>query len=122
MPRKKAHRKSSRKTTDSLKRFKNDQKNSYQAAQDFHQMEFHRYGLALVPDPSEKSPCVAFILKGGKTDREKTFCSCRSAKKKNCVHRTRLLELYDAYLEHTGGFSFDFLWFCGQQLCEVVLL
>jgi hypothetical protein len=41
------------------------------SSMDLHRLEFHRHGFALVPDPSDPRPGVAFFLKGDNHD----FCN-----------------------------------------------
>ena len=66
---------------------------------DLNQVEFHRHGLALVPDPSDKRPGVAFFLKGTANHPDLRICSCSIAKKQTCPHVLKLVELYKAFLK-----------------------
>ena len=61
---------------------------------DLSQVEFHRYGLVLVPDPADKWPGVAYILKNRPHEAEHSFCSCSAAKKPACRHILKLADLY----------------------------
>ena len=60
---------------------------------DLNQVEFHRHGLALVPDPSDKRPGVAYFLKGSPRKSDIRLCSCSIAKKQTCPHVLELLRL-----------------------------
>jgi len=58
---------------------------------DFHRLEFHRNAVALMPDPADKRPGIAFWV--GKVPKavEQQFCSCSLSGSKTCSH---LKELY----------------------------
>ncbi len=70
-----------------------------------HQVEFHRHGLALVPDPSDRQPGVAYFLKGNSRDPDLRICSCSIAKKQTCPHILKLVELYKALQKKYDGKS-----------------
>ena len=70
---------------------------------DLNQVEFHRHGLALVPDLSDKRPGVAYFLKGGPNGPDERICSCSIAKRRTCPHIIRLVELYEVFLKKYGG-------------------
>ena len=70
---------------------------------DLNQVEFHRHGLALVPDPSDKRPGVAYLLRETVNQPDLRICSCSIAKRKTCPHILRLVELYKALLKKYGG-------------------
>lgn len=80
------------------------------AAPDFQQVEFHRHGLALVPDPKDKKPGIAFFLKGGANESDLRTCSCTVFKRQTCPHILKLVDLYKAlrrqYGERTPDESF----------------
>ncbi len=65
---------------------------------DLNQVEFHRHGLALVPNPLDKRPGVAFLLKGDAKSPDLRICSCFIAKKQTCLHILKLVEIYKAFL------------------------
>ncbi len=67
------------------------------------QVEFHRYGLVLVPDPADKWPGVACILKNRPHQAEHSFCSCSAAKKHTCRHILKLADLYRLLHKTLGG-------------------
>lgn len=58
-------------------------------------LEFHRNALALMPDPSDAGPGVAFYVGG---NVEQRFCTCRASGKKTCAHLKALSKA--AYLNH----------------------
>lgn len=70
-----------------------------------HQVEFHRYGLALVPDPTDRRPGVAYFLKGTSRGPDLRICSCSIAKKKTCPHILKLVGLYKALQKKYKGKS-----------------
>jgi len=60
---------------------------------DLNMIEFHRNGLALVPDASDEMPGVAFFIKGKNSYEDQRFCTCSTSKKRVCRHILRLTEL-----------------------------
>lgn len=60
---------------------------------DFNMVEFHRNGFALLPDPSDEMPGIAFFIKGKNSYEDQRFCTCSTSKKKVCNHVLRLTEL-----------------------------
>lgn len=68
-----------------------------------HWVEFHRHGFALLPDPEDRSPGVAFFLKDNKMDRDQRFCSCFTSRKKTCPHILKLVDLYRAFHKQLNG-------------------
>ena len=79
---------------------RNDQSSSLS---DLHWVEFHRHGFALVPDPADHSPGVAFFLKGDREYADQRFCSCSTSRKKTCRHILKLLDLYRAFQKQLNG-------------------
>jgi superfamily II DNA or RNA helicase len=61
---------------------------------DLNRLEFHRHGFALVPDPSDARPGVAYFLKGDGRNPDQSFCSCSTSKKRTCPHTLALSGLY----------------------------
>jgi len=61
---------------------------------DLNRLEFHRYGFALVPDPFDTRPGVAYLLKGEGRNPDQRFCSCSTSKKRTCPHILALSGLY----------------------------
>ncbi len=70
---------------------------------DLNQVEFHRHGLALVPDPLDKRLGVTYLLKGTVNHADLRICSCSIAKRKTCPHILKLVDLYRALLKKYGG-------------------
>ena len=66
-------------------------------------MEFHRHGLALTPDPSDRKPGVAFWLNIGSGGPEIRSCSCSKSKKKTCPHILELVGIYKSFLKKSKG-------------------
>jgi len=73
------------------------------AAEDLHQVEFHRHGMVLAPDPRDNRPGIAFFLKTGSGKPETRFCSCSTSRKRTCPHILKLSGLYKTFLENSGG-------------------
>ncbi len=84
---------------------KPDNKESNPSEAWLHQVEFHRHGLALVPDPSDRRPGVAYFLKGNSRERDLRICSCSISKKQTCPHILKLVELYKALQKKYDGKS-----------------
>jgi len=72
---------------------------------DLNQVEFHRHGLALVPDPSDKKPGITFFLKGNGNQPDLRMCSCSNARRETCSHVLKLVKLYKALQKEFGGQS-----------------
>lgn len=68
-----------------------------------HWVEFHRHGFALLPDPEDRRPGVAFFLKGNKMYEDQRFCSCFTSRKKTCPHILKLVDLYRAFHKQLNG-------------------
>ncbi|MEW6187871.1 MAG: DEAD/DEAH box helicase [Thermodesulfobacteriota bacterium] len=66
-------------------------------------IEFHRQGLALVPDESERRPGTAYLIKANKREPSKRFCSCSLSARKTCAHLLKLAEEYKALVSLLGG-------------------
>jgi hypothetical protein len=66
-------------------------------------IEFHRQGLALVPDESERRPGVAYLINASKRDPSRRLCSCSLSAKKTCNHLLKLAEEYKALDFFLGG-------------------
>jgi len=74
---------------------------------DLNRLEFHRHGFALVLDPSDTRPGVAYFLKGDGRNPDQRFCSCSTSKKKTCPHILALVDLYRAFHKKLKGRSGD---------------
>ena len=57
-------------------------------------MEFHRNGLALMPDPDDPNPGTAFLQPKSTGGKEFRYCTCPVAKTKTCVHIKTLNKMY----------------------------
>ena len=53
-------------------------------------IEFHRHGLALLPQPNDTTSGVAVVIGDRKKQNFERFCSCGTARSKTCTH---LLEI-----------------------------
>ena len=57
-------------------------------------VEFHRHALALMPDPADRRPGIAYFVEGSRSEPRQRFCSCSISRTRTCPH---LLELTKAY-------------------------
>ena len=99
---------SGRKKKTKPKRSSRAEKNSQDlnaSAADLNQVEFHRHGLALVPDPGDRKPGVTFFLKGNENQPDLRICSCSTARGRTCPHILKLVKLYGVLLKEFGGRS-----------------
>ena len=69
---------------------------------DLHRIEFHRHGFGLVPDPADRRPGVAFLIKGSAKEPDQRFCSCSLSRKGTCPHVLKLVNLYKALKQKFG--------------------
>ena len=66
---------------------------------DLSRVEFHRHGLALLPDLTDKRPGVAFFVKADQFGQNQRFCSCAIFQTRTCNH---ILDLVKAYKTLNG--------------------
>lgn len=64
-------------------------------------MEFHRHGMALLPDPADTDPGVAYQIGDGRTSHSVRHCTCRQFRRKTCPHILALAGLERALAPHT---------------------
>ena len=60
------------------------------SAADFNRLEFHRTAVALMPDPADRRPGIAFQVDGGPKKVAQQFCSCRTSGAATCAHQKEL--------------------------------
>ncbi|CAB1079652.1 Helicase, SNF2/RAD54 family [Olavius algarvensis Delta 1 endosymbiont] len=60
------------------------------SAADFSRLEFHRSAVALMPDPADRRPGIAFQIDGGPNQVAQQFCSCRTSGTATCSHQKEL--------------------------------
>jgi hypothetical protein len=69
-------------------------------------IEFHRQALALLPDPKDKRPGVAFVVPGGSPRSGppsfSRFCSCTTAGRKSCQHQKQIEKIHSSLLKESG--------------------
>ena len=75
------------------------------AQQDMEQLEFHRHALALLPEPGDTRPGVAYFVKGHEHKPEWQFCSCDISKRRTCTHILRLTEICKTQQKNLKGRS-----------------
>jgi superfamily II DNA or RNA helicase len=68
-----------------------------------HQIEFFRQGMALMPEPSDKRPGVAFFVPGNdrcqcnqKRQLTQRYCTCTFSKNRTCPHQKQLAKVFKA--------------------------
>lgn len=66
------------------------------SAVDINRLEFHRGAVALMPDPADKRPAIAFQVDGGPHKVSQQFCSCRSSLAATCSHQKELSRMLAA--------------------------
>jgi len=101
MQRKKRSKKKSRRQSDKYPSF------SKQAAapEELENLEFHRHGLALMPDGKEHFPAVAFTIKAETKRTGYRFCACRTSSSQTCVHLKKLSRLSKALENGDAGIA-----------------
>ena len=70
---------------------------------DFERIEFHRQGLALFPDQSDRRPGIAILVEGGTTGLRQRYCSCSVSATRTCAHILKLVRISKAVTERLGG-------------------
>jgi SNF2 family DNA or RNA helicase len=73
---------------------------------DINRLEFHRHALALMPDPADRRPGVAFQVDGGPKKMVQQSCSCRTSGAATCSHQKELSRLLAAWQNESIGSSF----------------
>jgi hypothetical protein len=58
------------------------------------QIEFFREGMALLPEPSDKRPGVAFFVPGDDFHLAQRFCTCTLSENRTCPHLKELLKTF----------------------------
>jgi hypothetical protein len=58
------------------------------------QIEFFRQGMALLPDPSDKRPGVAFFVPGDDFTLAQRFCTCALSENRTCPHLKHLTKTF----------------------------
>ena len=61
--------------------------------EDLEHLEFHRHGLALMPDATQRFPAVAYMVKEETKRAGYRFCSCRGSSSQTCPHLKKLSQL-----------------------------
>ena len=59
-----------------------------------HQIEFFRQGMALMPEPLDKRPGVAFFVPGNARQLTQRFCTCTLSKSRTCPHLKHLTKAF----------------------------
>jgi len=75
-------------------------------AADFNRLEFHRTAVALMPDPADRRPGIAFEVDGGPKKVAQQFCSCRTSGAVTCSHQKELSRVLAARPGAAAGRSF----------------
>lgn len=72
--------------------------------QDLDRLEFFRHGFALMPDPADPYPAIAYDVKSKPGFSGQRFCSCRNSAKTTCGHLKALSRIGHAFdLQHPSG-------------------
>ena len=75
-------------------------------APDFTRLEFHRNAVALMPDPADRRPGIAFQVDGGPKKAAQQFCSCRTSGPATCAHQKELSRVLAAWQNAPDSLSF----------------
>ncbi len=75
------------------------------SAVDFNRLEFHRGAVALMPNPTDKRPGIAFQVDGGPNKVSQQFCSCRSSGAATCSHQKELSRMLAARRDDAADYS-----------------
>ena len=67
-----------------------------------HRLEFHRHGLALLPDPGDEHPGVAYQIGDSRTPHSVRHCTCRQYRRKTCPHILTLASLEREFGQDNG--------------------
>lgn len=76
------------------------------SAADFNRLEFHRTAVALMPDPADRRPGIAFQVDGGPKKVAQQFCSCRTSGPATCAHQKELSRVLAARQGEAADRSF----------------
>jgi superfamily II DNA or RNA helicase len=84
---------------------KPERRDAPQAPFQLDRIEFHRQGMALVPEGSDLGPGVAYFIKGDGRVLDQRYCSCSLSARRTCPHLLRLSGIYQDGLRFFGGIS-----------------
>ncbi|MGD9259016.1 MAG: DEAD/DEAH box helicase [Desulfobacterales bacterium] len=70
---------------------------------DFHRLEFHRDAVALMPDPADSRPGIAYWVEKAPKEVDQSFCSCSLSGSKTCDHLKELYRLLAARQKQPGN-------------------
>ena len=71
-------------------------------------IEFHRNGIALLPETSDPDPGAAMLVLDKESHFTSLSCNCRAYKKKNnCPHKNALSGFLDSIAKDAGHIQFD---------------
>jgi SNF2 family DNA or RNA helicase len=76
------------------------------SAADFNRLEFHRTAVALMPDPADRRPGIAYQVEGGPKKVAQQSCSCRISGTATCSHQKELSRLLAARQKEAADRSF----------------
>jgi SNF2 family DNA or RNA helicase len=76
------------------------------SAADFNRLEFHRNAVALMPDPADRRPGIAFQVDGDTKKVDQHFCSCRTSGTATCSHQKELPRVLAAWQNESVHHSF----------------
>ncbi|REJ73484.1 MAG: ATP-dependent helicase [Acidobacteria bacterium] len=89
----------------------------------FSNLEFHRSGIGLLPNPHEPDPGLAVHLAGvAGSQRPLTFCSCSAGRRSNCKHLRELGKQIKSFQRHHDGRSWSDLFASSAWLALAQLL
>jgi hypothetical protein len=71
------------------------------------QIEFFRDGMALLPEPSDKRPGIAFFVPGNDYQLNQRFCTCNLSKSRTCPHLKHLTSTFKSLHQKYGRTFFE---------------
>ncbi|MCF8127871.1 MAG: DEAD/DEAH box helicase [Deltaproteobacteria bacterium] len=74
---------------------------------DLQQIEFFRHGMALLPEPTDKRPGIAFFVPGNDYRLNQRFCTCNLSKSRTCPHLKHLTSVLKSLHQKYGPVFFD---------------
>lgn len=72
---------------------------------DLNRLEFHRHGAALMPDPGDRHPAIACLIKPPNGKVGQRFCDCMGTGSKTCRHLKQLSRISSDFQDAVEAFK-----------------
>ena len=69
---------------------------------DLSRVEFHRHGMALMPQPGDRGPGMALMVEDLEWKQVSRFCSCPVSKSRTCPHLMELSRIWKSFNQWGG--------------------